>query len=349
MLDLYSSQRVWTVRALEKIHIKPLIFLLIISVLIVNSNRRFLFWDEEAKEIVDVLPKDPKQIPTLYRVSDTETYYLLDDSMVVGVVVDGAPKAYPLMILDRHEVVNDRIGETSIIVSYCPLTNSPLVFTRPKQTTFGVSGKLFRNNLVLYDNVSDTLWSQIYMRGIHGEQKGTHLDYHPCYMMRWGEWKKLHPETLLIALPDNFSEEEYMEDSYAEYRASPEPGVFPLKYQDFSRDQKEMMLVVTMGDETKAYPYSALQSEKVISDTFGGQRIVVTWFSGSAQAFKAGERLFVFDEGSWMRTGTGENWDILTGAMNGSSIKLEPATCIPLYWFACKDFYPETQVFTLNP
>ena len=139
-----------------------------------------------------------------------------------------------------------------------------------------------------------------------------------------------------------------MEDSYAEYRASPDPGVFPLKYQDFSIDQKEMMLVVTMGDETKAYPYSALKSEMVISDTLGGQEIVVTWFSGSAQAFIAGERLFVFDKGSWMRAGAGENWDILTGAMNSSSYKLEPATCIPLYWFACKEFYPEIQVYTPN-
>jgi len=337
------------VRALEKTIVKPLVFLLIISVLIVNSNRRFLFWDEEAREIVDVLPKDPKQIPTIYKVSDTETDYLLDDSMIVGVVVDGASKAYPLMVLDRHEVVNDQIGDTHIIVSYCPLTNSPLVFTRPKQASFGVSGKLFRNNLVLYDNVSETLWSQIYMRGIQGEQKDTPLDYHPCNMMKWGEWKRLHPETRLIALPDNFSEEEYMEDSYAEYRESPDPGVFPLKYQDFSVDQKEMMLAVTLGDETKAYPYSALQSERVISDALGGQEIVVTWFAGSAQAFKAGDRLFVFDKGSWMKAGNGESWDILTGAMNGSSHRLEPAPCIPLYWFACKEFYPETHVYTLDP
>ena len=186
---LYSNRGVWTVRALEKTIVKPLVFLIIISVLIVNSNRRFLFWDEEAREIVDVLPKDPKQIPTIYKVSDTETDYLLDDSMIVGVVVDGASKAYPLMVLDRHEVVNDQIGDTHIIVSYCPLTNSPLVFTRPKQASFGVSGKLFRNNLVLYDNVSETLWSQIYMRGIQGEQKDTPLDYHPCNMMKWGNGK----------------------------------------------------------------------------------------------------------------------------------------------------------------
>ena len=336
-------------KALEMTSAKQLMFLLIISVLIVNSNRRFLFWDEEAREIVDVLPKDPKQIPTIYRVLDTETEYLLNDSMVVGVVVDGVPKAYPLMVLDRHEVVNDQIGETHIIASYCPLTNSPLVFTRPKQTSFGVSGKLFRNNLVLYDNVSETLWSQIYMRGIQGELKGASLDYHPCYMMRWGEWKKLYPETRLIALPDNFSEQEYLEDSYAEYRASPDPGVFPLKYQDFSIDQKDMMLAVTVGDETKSYPYSALQSERVISDTLGGQEIVVTWFAGSTQAFKAEGRLFVYDKGSWMRSNNGDNWDVLTGSMNGSSHKLEPVPCIPLYWFACKEFYSETQMYALDP
>ena len=331
---------------MKKISAKPIIFLIIITVLIIHSNRRFLFWDEEEREIVDVLPKDPKQIPTIYKVSNTETDYLLNDSMIVGVVVDNASKAYPLMILDRHEVINDQIGGTHLVISYCPLTNSPLVFTRLKQSSFGVSGKLFRNNLVLYDNVTETLWSQIYMRGIQGEQKGMPVNYHPCYMMSWSEWKKLHPETMLIALPDNFSEEEYVEDSYAEYRASSDPGVFPLKYQDFSIDQKEMMLVVTTGDEIKAYPYSALQSETVISDTLGNQKIVVTWFAGSAQAFKAGERLFVFDKGSWR---VGEILDIVTGAMNGSSHKLEPATCIPLYWFACKEFYPEIQVYTPNP
>jgi len=36
-----------------------------------------------------------------------------DDAWVLGIVVEGVAKAYSLNLLNRHEVVNDRSGETA--------------------------------------------------------------------------------------------------------------------------------------------------------------------------------------------------------------------------------------------
>ncbi|WP_303908217.1 DUF3179 domain-containing (seleno)protein [Thiohalomonas denitrificans] len=86
--------------------------------------------------------------------------YLSSDDIVFGVTLNGQAKAYPRGILVWHEVVNDRIGDRTISITYCPLTGTALGFERG-DTTLGVSGQLVNSNLILYDRATESLWPQI--------------------------------------------------------------------------------------------------------------------------------------------------------------------------------------------
>ena len=94
-----------------------------------------------------------------------------DDEHVVGVSVGGESRAYPLAILVWHELVNDSLGGEPILVSYCPLCGTAMVFDRRvggRERRFGVSGLLYLSDLLLYDRASESLWSQISATAVTG-------------------------------------------------------------------------------------------------------------------------------------------------------------------------------------
>ena len=87
-----------------------------------------------------------------------------DDTLVIGVAQNSEARAYPLDILIWHELVNDTLGGRPILVSFCPLCGTGIVFDRRidgSDRTFGVSGLLYRSDLLLYDRETESLWSQI--------------------------------------------------------------------------------------------------------------------------------------------------------------------------------------------
>jgi hypothetical protein len=101
---------------------------------------------------------DPKFVPA------ASTLFLMPSDRVIGVFSNGKAKAYPLKILNWHEVVDDSVGGRLVGVTYCPLTQSAIVYDRKldaKLLTLGVSGKLYESNLLFYDKASESLWSQI--------------------------------------------------------------------------------------------------------------------------------------------------------------------------------------------
>ena len=195
------------------------------------------------------LPKDG--IPTLDRpqtipgrdVADRyrgRQKYLVTDDEVIGMVVNGEAGAYPLRVLNWHEVVNDMLGGKPIVVTYSPLSDGTAVFDRVlsgKTVEFGVSGLLYDSNLVMYDRGGGSLWSQLRAEAIAGPALGTALTILPCARTRWGAWLAAHPETSVLR-PDPAFEERYRRDPYGNYvvtgklrfpvDAMPPPGVPPM-------------------------------------------------------------------------------------------------------------------------
>mgnify|MGYP006290283917 CR=1 FL=1 len=129
------------------------------------------------------------------------------DDQVIGVEINGKARAYPHRILNWHEVVNDKLGGEPILISYCPLCDSNLVFDRNingEIREFGVSGILYLSNVVMFDRQSsvseESLWSQIEMRTISGAEapSETELTLLPARVTKWNNWKSDHPRTTVL-------------------------------------------------------------------------------------------------------------------------------------------------------
>jgi hypothetical protein len=180
--------------------------------------------------VADALPPltDPKSL-TLAQLSGLETVgrgkYLVPSDKVVGVVIGGAARAYPLRVLVWHEVVNDTVGGVPILVTYNPLSEGIAVFDRRvsgRTLSFGMSGLLYQSNLLMYDrgerHSSESLWSQLQARAIAGPaaSDAKTLDLVPFALARWETWQTAHPETTILA-PVDGDGSKYGQDVYGSY------------------------------------------------------------------------------------------------------------------------------------
>ena len=120
------------------------------------------------------VPRDG--IPAIYLpkfVKASEQQDVEAEDRVLGVVVDGIAKAFPVDILVCHEVINDWTQSKHMVITYCPLCGSGMAFHAGSdgQSVFGVSGLLYNSDVLLYDHASESLWSQILGRAVTGPKK----------------------------------------------------------------------------------------------------------------------------------------------------------------------------------
>lgn len=290
---------------------------------------------------------------------------LRHDDVILGVTAGDRARAYPLKVLSRHEVVNDVFGDP-IAVTYCPVCRSGLVANRDvagKTRRFGVSGLLYQANLVLYDEPSDTLWSQIAARAIRGPLTGTGLSLFAATKTTWTDWQASHPETDVLLPPPRSGTVvgpvslNYELDIYERWRefAKHDPTVGPLgqlEWDDVRLERRALVLGIAHDGEARAYPKTELQQASPIHDAVGGLPVVVT-ASDADRLFAYdrrvdGNRLTFTDDGDALRAG-GSRWDRVSGrALDGphEGTTLSPAPSQgPLFWAAWLQFYPDTTVF----
>ncbi len=127
----------------------------------------------EAGELV--IAADTDDIPAIMAkdsfFTNANTNEWLDDEYVIGVALDQQARAYPIRLMSNHELVNDSIGDHRVLISWCPLCFTAIAFDRVvdgRELTFGVSGMLFHDNLVMYDYQTNTLWSQLLGQSLRG-------------------------------------------------------------------------------------------------------------------------------------------------------------------------------------
>lgn len=210
-----------------------------------------------------------------------EADYLQPNDRVIGVVIDGQPRAYPLAILNYHEIVNDRVGEQPFAVSYCPLCDSASVFSRrvgDGECEFGVSGLLYNSNVLMYDRDegAESLWSQIKNEAIAGPVVESRLELMPLELTTWQSWQERHPTTSVLS-SETGHQRNYTRNPYADYFAT-DALMFPVKQTDDRLPNKQRVLGVFSGGQAKAYPLSAFSAELPrVEDEINGQRIVVEY------------------------------------------------------------------------
>jgi hypothetical protein len=176
--------------------------------------------------------------------------------MILGTEFSGVAKAYPVRILNWHEVVNDDVGGHPVVISWCPLCGSALVFdprVNGHRYVFGVSGLLYQQNLLLFDHETESLWSQLRGQAVAGSLAGTSLQLLPSTMITWESWKAEHPQTLVLSFETGYKRD-YGRDPYREW---------PL--------DRRMALIISSQGQTKIYPYSELKKAKsAVNDELGG-------------------------------------------------------------------------------
>jgi Protein of unknown function (DUF3179) len=151
---------------------------------------------------------------------------LVSADRVVGVVIDGVARAYPLHLLNWHEIINDQIGETPFAVTYHPLCDSVAVFDRRvggETAEFRVSGLLYNSNLLLFPHREtpggESLYSQLLAKAVTGPdaEAGNVLTLLPSEVVAWGDWLKAHPDTVVLG-PDPVFRKHYSRRPYGSYR-----------------------------------------------------------------------------------------------------------------------------------
>jgi len=350
--------------------------LLVLSFLVVWIVRVPREVPEDLKSIVPLEkivsggpPKDG--IPSIDNpkfVESSEAFFLSADDSVIGVEYNGVAKAYPLLILVWHEIVNDMFVDTPLVITYCPLCYSSLTFVRVlngSTVEFGTSGRLYKNDLVMYDRQpgnnqltffgsdltnAGNLWSQMLGQAIVGDRAGQKLTRIPTDVMEWKDWMRLHPETLVLSKDTGFSRS-YGVDPYGGYYRS-SGTLFPVENRDDRLDLKEIIFGVEYDEKYKAYPIRIISERMVLNDVFRNRGIAFFKVGDLAvRAFESdvnGQRLtFEFKDGQFIDRETKSIWNEHGQAVDGPlrGTIMNRGRGHKAFWFAWADFHPETEVF----
>lgn len=281
--------------------------------LTISSDRieRLLF-----KDAIRALD-DPRMIPL------DEASFLKPGDRVIGVIIGTEALAYPLRILNYHEVVNDRAAGVPFAVTYCPLCDSSIVFDRrvgSEELQFGVTGMLYNSNVLLFnrDPKRESLWSQIESAGVSGEHSGQRLDVLPTEVTTFEDWKRRFPDSKVLSDQTGHTYD-YSADPYKRYFQSPHLQV-EVSPQDDRLPVKEPVLGVWSDNISRAYPARAFQSSErrqEIEDELDGLHLRISFNSENGTM-----RVLAAEEGlRWMYS----------------------------FWFAWYAIRPETDVFEPPP
>lgn len=284
----------------------------------------------------------------------------------------GTTRIYPVRILLWHEIVNDRIGDLPIAVTFCPLCNTAIAFDRRHAGTifdFGTTGRLRHSDLVMYDRQTETWWQQATGEGLVGKFAGDTLRVILTAMVSWGTVETAYPGAQVLSQETGYKRP-YGTTPYVGYdaaRNSPLPAFFRAR-RDERLPAMERVVAVKLGAESVAYPFSRLRVARVVNDVVAKRNIVVMWAPGAASALDARQlsagrdvgATGVFDRALKGRTLTFEpaaagrfrdqetrsTWDVLgrgiTGPLRGEQLMRIAAG--DYFWFAWAVFRPETRV-----
>ena len=248
-------------------------------------------------------------------VSAEKATFLDDSDSGLGLTLNGESRFYPYRILVWHEIVNDTVAGQPVLVTYCPLCATGIVFDRridSEVQEFGVSGRLWQSNLLMYNRAGneagESLWSQVLGEAVLGVHTGKKLSIVRSDVVRFGDWKQAHPDTKVLS-QDTGALRDYGRDPYGDYYTS-ESVSFGATFNDTRLHPKALVHGIEIDGQYKAYSDETLSG--TITDTFAGKEVSVT------------------------KDGSGQ----ITFTADG-----EPLASIPGFWFSWLAVHPETELF----
>lgn len=312
---------------------------------------------------------NPKLIPA------REANYIDPDDIVFGVSINGDNRAYPLRIMDWHEMFNDVIGGVPVSLAYCTLCGAGVLYdgrVGDEVYTFGSSGFLMRSNKLMYDRNTYTLWNQLSGEPVLGPlaDSDIKLKILPVVVSTWRDWLDQHPDTQILDLNTGVQRLYEPGSAYGDYFASPET-MFPVAFRRDLLAQKDRVFAMQIDGLPRAYPTHILTQEIVVNDTVADHNLVLIaprgdlsdsgtdlrtgfatqWQAGAeVRAFERSDHTFapgpdqdsVLDE-------NGATWRVTEEALVGPGD--EQLARLPghlAYWFGWFNYFPQTTVYGVD-
>ncbi len=298
--------------------------------------------------------------------------YLAPEDVVFGLFINNEARAYPLRILDWHEMANDVVGGVPVSLAYCTLCGAAIAYdgraSDGETYTFGSSGFLFRSNKLMFDRQTRTLWNQLTGQPVLGElvDSDVTLDILPVVLTSWEDWQAQHPDTLVLDIETGYPRDYTAGAAYGGYFAS-EETMFPVAQRSELLDAKDQVYVIREGGLPKAYPLDLLLAERIVNDTLEETNVVLlatgdllsvngvsqrdgaTFYDagGAVRAYDRGDELFTLsNDGRSVTDTAGNTWqigeDALVGPNGETAVRLGGHLA---YWFGWYAFFPNTQVY----
>lgn len=263
-------------------------------------------------------PKDgiPAILEPKYESADNAQLWREGDLMLTY-DIGGHHYAYPVGILNWHEIVNDTVNGQPLLITFCPLCGTGIAFdpvVDGEPLTFGVSGLLYNSDLLMYDHQTESLWSQIEGRAVAGPLVGKTLEPLPIRHELWLQWRERTRESGQVLSTDTGHSRNYRMSPYGDYDHS-ERLFFPVSRESQRYHPKTWVLGWTHNGESKAWPFPELaKRDQPLTDEVGGKQVVVSYDAS-----------------------------VPTAELRSASGELIPA--IRAFWFAWYTFHPDAAVF----
>jgi hypothetical protein len=216
--------------------------------------------------------------------------------------------------------------------------------------TFIVSGKLWRNSLIMQDKETGSLWSHITGKSLDGAMKGKQLDYLPSVQSTWNDWVEQHPDTKVLR-----KEKEVRSSSYENYFKDPDRiGIFRSRWLTDRMPGKNLVHGINVGIHALAIEDVKLKSGQLLNVQIGETpAVAVRLPDGGIRAYiaRAGDRTLHFrikDKLPFtLDMETESTWDLESGVCTAGKLKgtsLEETVVRTAFWFAWSNFFPNTKV-----
>ncbi|NJN44361.1 MAG: DUF3179 domain-containing protein [Anaerolineae bacterium] len=304
-----------------------------------------------------------------------EADYLTLEEPVFGISINGDHRAYPLRILDWHEMANDIVGGVPVSLAYCTLCGAGVAFDgrapNGETYTFGSSGFLFRSNKLMYDRQTRTLWNQLTGEPVLGPLVGTDvkLNLLPIVLTTWADWLLQHPDTLVLSENTGFSRPYEPGAAYGDYFAFADT-MFPVWQRSDLLPAKSRIFALQIDGIPKAYPVETLDREILVNDTLGGVNLLLITARGQVTvngnnlrvgsvSYNAGGEVRAYERGDHefslgpavdtLLDERGLTWQVTEEGLNGPQDEFLPR--IPghlAYWFGWYAFFPKTLIYGIE-
>ncbi|HSG84839.1 MAG TPA: DUF3179 domain-containing (seleno)protein [Candidatus Limnocylindrales bacterium] len=322
----------------------------------------------------------PDGIPSIddprFESVDAAATWLTERSPVIALEIAGDARAYPLAILLYHEIVNDTVGGRSVVVTFCPLCNTSLVFVRtlPDGTVldFGTTGNLRLSDLVMYDRQTESWWQQAIGEALVGELTGTRLEFLPTQVIALADFAAAHPDGRVLSR-ETGHRMPYGRNPYPGYD-DPDSRAFLFEgVLDGRIAAKERVVALEADGDQVAVPFSEIERVGAALVEVGASRVLVVWQPGASSPLDLPDvegrdvgavgvfvpavdgRALTFRPATGAGAAivdeeTGTAWSVTGTALEGPLVgrRLEPVAHGTHFWFAWAAFAPGTRIWTAD-